>query len=432
MNGSLLCVAAQLMAAGHEVDLVDFNVDSLDDVRVKELFSGAKFIGISLVGSPGIPQAIKFCQYAAQTYPNAQLILGGQVIRKLSREEFRRIFGKRAIQATNHEDSVAVFGALASAFEVSFKPVWERMGNERLELYLKHEFSLVVSQGCIFDCLFCGADKDTPEIHRGLDLFKQDMEFLSAKAVEFGLSGLQAYASSLDFFQNPKTVGHYMQILGEVFAGKSVGFKMRVLSCMNTFLIAARTIPNFAKVVGQSGLWCVGFGVDGPDEEWWEQQHKLQNHAGDIPKCLNLCERLNLQTEILMVMAHPSNSLKQLWVTVKNSYRYAAGWPKVILRPYLAKALIPGNLGWQIFPVDIEKLINKPDLFYNLDFCALASPLTHPRLWHRWFANISYLAVIVGLTPFGRCCTSPLLPQGQGGLYGKIAKLFNRFMPFDR
>ena len=432
MNGSLLTIAAQLMAAGHTVDVVDLNIDSTTNDRVSGLFAKAQIVGVSVVGCPYFPQVVQFCQYVAESYPNAQVVLGGQVIRGLLRDEFRRIFGKRAIQAATEEDCAEVFGVLPNAFAVPFQPVWERMGDERLRQYLAREFALILSQGCIFNCHFCAARKNEREQHRLLGLFRQDLEFLRDKAKVFGLTGLECYASALDFFQNPESVAEYMRVLAEVFGGSGVEFRMRALSCMNTFLKASRTIPNFAELVHGSGLWCIGFGVDGPDESVWKQQNKNQNHTGDVVECLDMCGRLGLRTEALMIMAYPASGIKDLWATVRNSYRYARRWPKVVLRPYLAKVLLPGNLGWLIRPADIEKLISDPRKFYNLDLCAFGSPITHPRLWQRWLANISYLAVILGLGPLGKCATSPLLPQGQGGLYGWLARKINRYMPFDR
>ena len=433
MSGSLLTIAAQLMAAGHTVDIIDFNIDRLGDNRVTELFSKAQVIGVSVVGCPYFPQVVEFCQYVAENYPHAQLVLGGQVIRGLDNSEFRRIFGKRAVQVSSETDCSTLFGVLPEAFSVPFRPVWERMGNARLRRYLEREFALVWSQGCIFNCNFCAARKNEREQHRDPKVFFSDMAFLKAKAIEFGLSKLECYASALDFFQNPSAVEPYMNALAFVFPAEgSVTFRMRALSCMNTFLKAARTLPDFAGLISRSGLWCVGFGVDGPDESVWKQQNKTQNHTNDVADCLSLCGQLGLRTEVLMIMAYPGNSLKDMWLTVRNSYRYARRWPKAVLRPYLAKVILPGNLGWEIRPADVEKFIREPEKFYNLDLCALASPITHPRRWQRWLANLSYLTVIAGLAPFGKCATSPLLPQGQGGLYSLLAKLINRYMPFDR
>ena len=432
MSGSLLTIAAQLMAAGHTVDVIDFNIDNLSDDRVQKLLARANVIGVSVVGCPYFPQLIEFCQHAAENYPNAQVVLGGQVIRGLSPQEFGRIFGKRAVQVASEEECARVFGLLPNAFEVPFQPVWEHMGDERLRRYLTREFALVLSQGCVFNCHFCAARKNEREQHRVLNLFRQDMEFLRDKAKAFGLTRLECYASALDFFQNPESVAQYMRVLSEVLGGSGVELRMRALSCMNTFLKASRTIPNFAELVRDSGLWCVGFGIDGPDESVWKTQNKTQNHTSDVVQCLDFCGRLGLRTEVLMIMAYPVNGIRDLWATVRNSYRYARRWPKVVLRPYLAKVLLPGNLGWDTRPSDVEKLIRDPEKFFNLDLCAFGSPITHPRRWQRWLANASYLAVILGLGPFGKCATSPLLPQGVGGVLGWLAKIVNRYMPFDR
>ncbi len=432
MSGSLMSVAAQCHAAGHQVDVIDFNIDDRHDERVKNLLSRADVIGVSVVGSPYFPSTIAFCQYSAENYPNATVILGGQVLRGLDNGEFRRIFGKRAVQGTSPGTVEPVLSKLPSVFEVSFFPVWEQMGDTRLRQYLEHEFALVLSQGCIYNCHFCFADKNRHEEHKRLDLFTQDLQFLMGKAKQFGIPRLECYASALDFFQNPQTVVKYMQAAADAADTTGVKLQIRALSCMSTFLKASRTIPNFSELVNRSGLWCVGFGIDGPNKEVWKQQNKLQNNAKDIVDCLDLSETMGLRAEVLMIMGYPNNTPHQLWATVRDCYRYTKRWPNTVLRPYLAKTAVPGNLGWDIQPANTEKLTANPQQFYNLDICALGSPLTHPRRLQRWLANLSYLSVIVGLAPFGRCATSPLLPQGSNGPVGLLAKLTNRFMPFDR
>ncbi len=432
LSGSLVSVSAQLASAGHDVNLVDFNIDNIDDERVRGLFSRAQIVGVSVVGSPYFPSVISFCQRMAENYPQAQVVLGGQVIRGLNPDEFQRIFGRRVLQVASDEDTGQVFGPLPPIFSVPHQPVWEKMGDARLQTYLEHEFALVLSQGCAFNCHFCAARKGEREEHRDLAHFKADMGFLRDKAKHFGLTSLECYASALDFFQNPQIVAQYMRVLGEVFAGSGVEFRMRALSCMNTFLKASRVLPDFAGLAKASGLWCVGFGVDGPDESVWRSQNKTQNHTSDVADCLNLCEELGVRAELLMVMGYPSDGISILWRTVRNSFRYTRQWPGVVLRPYLAKVLVPGNLGWETRPMEVEKLIVNPQQFFNLDFCALGSPTTHPKRWQRWLANLSYLVVIVGLAPFGKCATSPLFPQGVGGVLGWLARRINRFMPFDR
>src|SRR4051812_8347280 len=76
MSGSVVAVAAQLMAVGHKVDVVDFNADKQSDQRVRCLFSQADVIGGSVMGSPGVPLAKKFVGRISRQYPQAKVILG--------------------------------------------------------------------------------------------------------------------------------------------------------------------------------------------------------------------------------------------------------------------------------------------------------------------------------------------------------------------
>lgn len=149
----------------------------------------------------------------------------------------------------------------------------------------------------------------------------------------------------------------------------------------------------------------------------------------DILTCLDLCRDLNIRAEILLVFGFPQDSARTLWVNVVNSLKYAFGWKHTVLRPYLAKPFVPGNDGWSAGMAGVQDTVENPQKFFNFDFCAIGSRLTHPRRWHRWMCNAAYLGIIVMLTPFNACVTSPLLPQGNGNPFSRA---FNRLMPFDR
>src|SRR3989344_4305964 len=131
MSGPVVALAAQLMAAGHQVEIVDFNIDSYGDNRVRLLLSNAEVIGVSVMGSPGIPNAIQLVQKISRNYPRARVVVGGQVISHLSNEQFARIFGPATLQAANENDVAQLFGAVPSAYEIHYQPVWEKMGDER-------------------------------------------------------------------------------------------------------------------------------------------------------------------------------------------------------------------------------------------------------------------------------------------------------------
>jgi hypothetical protein len=432
MSGSVVAVAAQLMAVGHEIDIVDFSIDRLCGQQVCNLFSKADFIGASVMGSPGIPLAIKFLNRISGQYIRSEILLGGQVISRFSRDQWYRVFGVRARQVTK-ENISRIFGhLLPSAYDISYQAVWERMGDRRLKEYLSHEFALVLSQGCIFGCDYCSADKDQLEFFRDLSVFRADLKYLLQKARQFGLHRLECYASSLDFFQTPKMVFRYLEAMAEVQKETGVKLAIRCLSCMNTFLAASRQHKDFPELVKRSGLWCVGFGVDGPTEKVWEEHNKGQNRMSDVEVCYNLCEQIGVRAEVLTVMGYPNDSLRRLRQTVQHLSGFVRHWPNAVLRPYVARVVLPGNKGWKTQTAVVEKLIANPNQFYNLDICGLANSTTHPRRWQRWLVNVAYLYVILRYAPFGRCATSPLLPQGGKGWRAALAKLINRYMPFDR
>lgn len=431
MSGSVVVLAAQLMAVGHTVDIVDLNIDNLADVRVKELLFSAEVIGLSVMGSPSVPRAIKVASELQRAYPKVHVIVGGQVISRFTEEQFESIFGEAFMQATP-ENITGLFGELPSAYEISYQPVWDSMGNGRLREYLLHEFALVFSQGCIYNCSFCSAQKGQREIFRDLSVFRGDLRYLLGKAQELGLPQLECYASSLDFFQTSKTILQFMEVMAVVQEEFGVRLLTRCLTCMGTFLAASRQREDFLDLLKRSGLWCLGFGVDGPTEETWREQNKTQNHMSDIDVCFDLCQQAGVRAEVLTVLGYPGDSAKRIWQTVGYLSMFIRRWPNTVLRPYVAREILPGNDGWKNSFRAVGAIVRDPVQFYNLDICGLANFTTHPRRWQRWLVNAVYLWVILRYGPFGRCATSPLLPQGSNGLCGKLGKFINRYMPFDR
>lgn len=427
MPTALVVVAAQLMAAGHSVEIVDFNIDNPNDTRIWTLFESAEYIGVSVVGAPYIPQTIELCKRFAQEHPDSKVMLGGQIISRLSASEFVRLFSSTGvIQVASKADLGRLFGVVPSPFEVSLVPAYKSMREGRLLEYLMNEFPLWVSQGCTYNCEeYCSAERNQLEQHHNLDVFREGVEFLMQNAP----GSLSCYATSLDFFQNPKTVAEYLKVLGELREKHKVDFRVRALSCLATFLKASKVTPDFGGLLKRAGFWRVGFGVDGSGEAEWKRQGKVQNKTRDVAGCLELCKELGLQSEVIMVTAFTSSTVLQLVRTVYNSFGYLWRWRNVKLRPYHAKPVLPGNAGWERERATVEKLLANPQLFYNLEFNCLGSPITNSNWFMRWLGNLSFLALIAGAALFGRSISYPLLPQGAKGWYGRIAKWWNNKMP---
>lgn len=444
MNGSLVVTAARLLEAGFHVEFIDFNMFTEDRILDNSFFFSAlkttDYVGISVTGSPSLPDAISCAQLITNFDPRMRIIIGGQVISELLPEQFNVLFsGTNSHQVHNDEKNLhAILGLihpLVSPYNIPYTPAFNRMGSDLLRTYLSNEITLVVSQGCKFSCSFCAAPKGRREQHVRFDHFRNDLYYLAGRCHEFGIKKLECYASSLDFFQHPEIIIGHLRVLAEVREITGIRINVRCLTCMSSFLNALKEIEDLDVLLRKAGIWCIGFGVDGADVNVWKSQNKFQNKDGAFNTCAQVCKKFGIRAEMLMVIGFPQDTfislLRAVWISLFSVICYS----NVIIRPYLAKKHIPGNEGWKDSydpHRTVSRIIKNPNFFYNLDFCAFGSKLTHPHFFHRLISNTAYCAIIFLLTPFGRCTTSPLFPQGGGGIGGWFAKQLNKLMPFDR
>lgn len=429
-NASLATVGAMILSTGDSVEYLDLNLDNINDPRLAD----ADVVGISLIGAPYIPGALALAKHLKDS--GKLVLMGGQIIENLTTEQFAKIFAGTNTQQIRDNEDLTMFlncqlSNIPNPYQLSLRQMWETLSPERRRTYLANEMPLRVSQGCKYQCAFCAAQKSQREVFFDLATFESDLRYLAETAHAEGLTQINFYTTSLDLFQNPELVAPYLEAMAQVQEDVGIRIRARCLCCMGSFLSATKKIPNFEDLLKRSGLKCIGFGVDGTDLSVWRAQKKYQNKPHEAQECLDLCKQLGIHVEVLLVMGFPEDTLKSLVKTVWSAVHFLMKWHDVSLRPYLAKAFVPGNDGWKTAK-EVDQLVETPQLFYNLDFCAVASHFTHPRRWHRYASNIAYLTIIGIAAIFKRTDTYPLLPQGNPGLYGRLARLVNRIMPFDR
>lgn len=435
LNGSLMVAAARMSALGHTVQVIDLNIDEEDDEITQFTLKDADLIGVSAYGAPYIPAASAFVKkYSSAKRP---VIVGGQAIEHILPAHFDMLFGyTNAIQIRNDADLAQALGCaeedLPDPRLVSMTNGMATMSNEYYKHYFAAEMPLVLGQGCVYQCTFCAARKNQAETHTDVAVFEAGLTWMCELARGLGFHTLSFYASSLDLFQNPAEVATFLHAIARVAWKTGVHIRLRGLCCVKSFLRAHAAIRDFDHLVRDAGLWSLGFGVDGADTRVWKAQHKMHNDAAEVLQALDLCTTLGIRPEVLLVMGFPEDTLQTLWKNVLSAAHYVWRLRHVMLRPYLAKSFVPGNDGWRTDAARVRTVVERPELFYNLDFCALGSPLTHPRRWHRWASNAAYIAIIVLFTPLGRCDTPPLLPAGEDGWYGHVARWFNRRVPADK
>lgn len=455
MPTDLIRVAAMIETTGVKADVLDLNLHKLPSEKELRKYDA---IGVGVVGPPYIPQSRKVVsEISARS--DAKIFVGGQVIAHLGANQFERIYGQNAVQIKCDSDlSQMLESKISPAQKTSIVGVLHNLVEFDLRLYLEREFSTFVSQGCKYNCRFCAAPKAQPEERSDASVLEEELKEIANLLRRFNLPTLKTYLSPLDLFQNPWDLAQTLEIFIRVSRSVGVDLELRGLSRVDSFLEAFEKVPQLRKLVVDANLTTVGFGVDGTSERIWRLQRKGQKDLSQVERALDLCREIGISSEILMVIGFHSDTFESLirtyLYTVARSLTHGA-----VARPYLAKEFVPGNDNWiggplvplgriktkdaksrvlsSPFESQIEKLLSDPELFANLDYASLGSSITHPDWKNRIIANLTYLALIATLEPFGKNTTYPLIPRvfGEGvfaSVSNSLASLINNQMPFDR
>lgn len=445
-------IAASFEAAGTPTDVVDLNLETLPPLDSYD------HIGIGVIGMPYIPgtQAI-----AREVYEKTgkKPLIGGQIIQAFRPDEFESIY-PNAIQISGHiaEDildkntrreyrwynpTLEALGIKAPPVaEVSVEKRIKQMPDDLLKKYLQNDFGFYVSQGCKFSCDFCGI-QDKGKQEKFSKTMEGDLDALCESALRFGLPGMKMYLSSLDLFQNPRQFKDTLEIFARARQKYNLDIRVRGLSCTLSFLNALHQVPEFYDLIPAAGLDIVGLGIDGVTKKEWLDQHKPMTNLSDAEYAFGECKRVGITPESLMVMGmHAIGTFKCDIQALEKTVRYSIEWAEkygAVCRPHVAKLCSPNNEGWKSeqWASLRARLVKNPELFKNLDYLMMATPLSHPDPETRTLVNEAYMAIIDNLGPRRLCATNPLMPYYNGkGMYDKeynaAMDLFNSSMPCDR
>lgn len=433
-SGSLIAIAARLIVMGYEIVILDLNIHEETSTFAKTCFAKASYICISLTGTPYVPQAITLAKKLSVL--GTPLLFGGQGTESLSQKQFDALFaGTQAVRITSEIELLAILNRKRSyptVFEIPYFSVWESMDEQTIQTYLENEMTLIVSQGCQYRCNFCAAKKNRPEKFRDFEHFEFDLRFVAEEAKKRGIYTIKFYASSLDFFQSALIdkdkirIETLLQCMAQVRKETGVDIQTRCLSTMASFLKASERIPDLGKLLKEAGLYRIGFGVDGSDPSIWKSQKKHHNKPHQVVACIEQTAIYGVCSEILMVVGFPQDTLRTLALNVFSAFRYSK-YPNVILRAYMAKAIAPGNDGWN--EESAKPFITDPTKFHQIDYCAFASKTTHPRFWNRTLSNICYGILMLLFSFSGRSVTYPVFPIRGNTFKRRIARYLNDKMP---
>lgn len=435
-NG-LLSVASRLSRQGVRSVIFDENVgDRLDDAIVRNNLAQADIIGIGVLGSPFIPEAIRVGQAIRRMGYSQPIFIGGEVIMRLTVAQFEGIFsriGGRVIRVESDEGLGRELGlSLPTMYATSMTPAIRDLSERARQIYFRKEWCLFTSQGCIYKCNFCAATKGVPERFRDPEAFRDEVSCLAQMVKRYAGSyaPYEVYCSTLDGCQNPEEMEATLAMVAEESRRVGVYFPLRFLATSKMTVRTVSKDPLILRRWHSYGLGCIGLGVDGPGRgETRKHKASLIEENGAFVAI----REAGIQSEATMVIGLPSDGYDAIRRGIERMLELVS--MGVRPRLLLGKEAIPGNEGWATDQRFVTSVLQNPDLFRELDYGGLASPATHNDRRQRATANIAFFATTMALkvmSPYG-CPTQPLFPTVSVARPWRIVgRAWNRLMPQDR
>jgi hypothetical protein len=400
MPTPILTVASRILNAGAEIGVFDENIKPYH-------YNGADVVLVNLHGSPYIPEVIAFekriLKEACASGNNVQFVLGGEIASRLTKEQFRRLFGDSTVNGNNDENLAKALDvpiqSLTPVEQLSLIPLYEKLPDEYMRHYLSHNISLYVSQGCKYSCKFCSArrtrrDPETgillrqEETYKNILFVEQELQYLVDRSKKYGNKKLICYLSNLDLFQTPSSLGEFaLSIFKIKKQNPDFILDIRGLATIHSFLSTEEKHPQVLEDLIQAGLKRLAFGVDGITPDVWKKIGKAHNFSGQdesepdskAKKAIRIAKEKGITTELLMLFGHNGADTKETMTYATRFTKAMRDEYGAIPRSFVAKDVVPGTEAWYD-PQNkktVDTLIDHPELFQALDYLAIASPITH-------------------------------------------------------
>lgn len=441
LPGTIVNLGARLLeAGGYEVTILDFNLTGLSDTRTREILLSSDRIGFTVLGTPIIPRVRELVLELRKLGYSRPVLVGGEGVTRLTHEQFDQIFPHDVYgdvrHVANDEDLRRALDItlkrIPGRFEVSMRPMLERLPPDLLKAYFSREFCLFTSQGCVYNCDFCAASKGRREEYRDLDRLMDEVDCIASLMKGYGLHEMNVYLSNLDGLQTPNKLEEALQIAHSVAAKRGVGFRARMLATTKLTKRAVERDPNILLRLRRYGLHTIGFGVDGVSETVWKRLHKGHNSLTEYEFCRAACTAANMRVEMLMVVGFSNEGWRDSLAAILYSIKNAYGEHRVIVRPYMAKEDVPGSKKWQEDEAARERFLSDPERLRHQEYTMFLTESTAPDWKHRLWGNLTFGTLLLTMIPAGLSTYPIIPPPRRSKIGGVLVRTFNRLMPPDR
>lgn len=363
--------------------------NQLHPIKERSNLTEFDWYGISVMGTQNIATAFKNYQLLIKYgISPTQIVLGGQGVDGLTEAEFQKIFPNATKIVTR--DLMP-----DDYWNVNLKNQLEKITDEDMDVYLNNEVTVLFSQGCQYNCSFCGAK--TAQNEKFFNIENNVRTYLS-RAKRLGITEIKGYVTSLDFFQQALKGGNIEKLkksLQEIITLQekyNINLKLRALTRADSYLCASQD-ESLMSLVKEAGFYQFGFGADGAANiTLLKAMHKGTKELGsELLTSFQHTENYGFTPEILYVFGIEEDTKQTLEETRLLCNQLLNSFESAIYRGFPAKNQIPGNRNWQkekwTQSETYQKLLANPELFTNLGFETLANIISHPNIESRKLVN---------------------------------------------
>ncbi len=368
---SLINLSSRLNQSGIDTKVHDENLRPAD-------INNDSIIGFTLVGAPWIPVVARRIEEIRQEInPEAQFLIGGQLVRGLSDSEIFHLFGPNVVSGMTNDRLREVLGhkiVLPSREDISVVKELRNLPEENMRKYLYSESSIYISDGCIYKCSFCAAKKGAKEQYRSSELIEEELRELYSMAETFGIDQLRLYTSSLDLFQTPERLKDFVSIVERVQADYEIELQLRGLATLHFFLKTCSGDRGLLTRLRRIGLDRIDFGVDGAPGVWKKilKSHNKTNRDLTEEAILIAAEH-GIGVGLFMVIGHPGVDTEDTLSIAYDILADKVSRHGVIPRPYVSNNYVPGGDSWNELSLQKMILLSDPRYFYSLEYAAKAN-----------------------------------------------------------
>lgn len=414
MPTALLTIASMLLGAGVNVKLFDENIE--------EYKGNSKNVGFNIFGVPYVALIQDKIKKLIQT--GREVFIGGQTVKEVNEIDFQGMF-PGAINGTDQRQLINKLNMerISDENQISLIPAYELIPDKEFKLYLEHNFSFYVANGCACSCSFCPADKGRCEVYRNMDIIYRDLTYLFKRAKRLGILKIKFYITNLDVFQTPALLKQFAETIIKVRKeNPDISLEFTGLARVHTFLQCVKHHPETVELLVKAGYTTTGFGVDGYGKDVWKKIGKAgvwsneEDEGARSVLAAKLSRDFGIKPETLMVFGHPGvdteDSLRKAYEFTLFLYdEYGA-----IPRPHVAKNMVPRTDHWNN-PENFRQkrlFLENPWMFQLLDFCCFATEFTHHT---REFANLTnkYFEKICNIPGNETLPIFPIIPEIKNG-----------------